>query len=204
MFQDAMTRLAEDEVEELLALVNPKMEGSLFDTKMTVALASPLSFYPNCLFVDVTDQRSFPPRHICLVREQDNITFLDWTNRPIYNLNKTIPLKLTEKNVTDYVRLFFNHVRGEKGKYTIVETVDDIPWHDDPPLGARRSLSKMIEPMHVLEKHTDGSWMLSACFLYQSALFKAEISVQKDGGITLNRQTLLAEEMPVNDGVLGI
>jgi hypothetical protein len=202
MFQDAMMRLVDAELEELLSIVNSAYEGSPFEVKMTVALMHPLSFYPSAFYIELTDQRTFPPRRMAIVRKEKDIVFLDWTSETIIALNKKMSLKLTEKNLSDYVRFFFENTRGEKGQYTLVESVDDIPWHDDPPLGARRSLAKLIEPLHILERPADKSWLLSACFLYKSALFKTEIALKKDGSLDLKRQALLAEEMPVLDAVL--
>ena len=126
---------------------------------------------------------------------------LDWTPSPIYALNETVPLMLSEDNVDDYVRFFLKYVRGTKGLILLAENVDDIEWKDDPPPPARKAIGKMLVPVNVIEKKKDSSFVLEVTAMMKDSLFKVHALVSETGILSFQNEEILVEDMPVLDDV---
>lgn len=204
MFQDNYTKLNQADVEAVLAKTNPSFDGIAFNATNTVIMARTLDFYPGYRFYDMADFSSNPPLKRFVLIKKDQVTILDFTNSPIYEINKTAPIYLNADTVYDYVRFFFNFVRGRHGRFLIVESVDDIAWTEEPPPAAKKSISKLIMPVSLIAKDTDnGEFHLRAQMVFRDSLFSADIIVQRDGLVQLNNEQLMIEDMPVQDDTLG-
>ena len=103
----------------------------------------------------------------------------------------------------DYARFFFSHVRGEHGRFLIIDTVDDIDWKDEPPPSARKATGKMLEELHVIGKGVDGTWHLLGRMVFRDSLFQAQIHVAPDGQVSMSNEELLVDDMPIMDDTLG-
>ena len=204
MFQDTYTKLNQSEIEAVLTKTNPFFDGIAFNPLNTVTMACSLDFYPGYKFYDIADQSSQPALRRFVLIKKDQVTILDFTNSPIYDLNKAAPIYLNEDTVQDYVRFFFNFVRGRHGRFLIVETVDDIAWAEEPPAVAKKSISKLIAPLSFISKDIDnGDFYLQAQMVFRDSLFSADIMVNKDGLVQLSNEQLMIEDLPVQDDTLG-
>jgi hypothetical protein len=150
MFQDTYIKLTAPEIEDILAKAAKSFEGVKFQPENTVIMSRTLDFYPGYKFYDIADQSQNPPLRRFILAKKDKVTVLDFTNAPIYELNKAAPIYLNEDTVHDYVRFFFNFVRGRHGRFLIVESVDDIAWREEPPPSARKSIGKLILPVALI------------------------------------------------------
>ena len=202
MFQDAYVKLDKAETATWVETLKDNFDGGVFDPGSTVIMARELPFYKNSKFLDIADHRMMPParRFIVAVKEQNII--LDFTNAPIYQLNAQTPIALNNRTVIDYVRFFFSFVRGRHGRFLIVESVDDIPWREEPPPAARKAVGKMISPV-LLSNTDDGLYHLSANMMFKDSLFQALIDVTPDGEVKITQENLLVEDIPVIDDTLG-
>lgn len=205
MFQEQLTKLEPDKTEQVLSLINPKLESGLFEPAETTILSIDLPFYPGWEFFDIADYGAAPPRKTYALHEKQtgNIVLLDWSNQPIYELNKHVPIKLDKEIVPLYVRFFFTHVRGKHGRFGIVENVDDIAWKEDPPPAARRAIGKMLFPITFQKQTETGEYHLKACMTFKDSLFKADIFIDPTGQTRLANEELLIEDMPVLDDMFG-
>lgn len=202
--QDAYQKLELKEKEALLPEVNLHLSGSEFDPEQTTIMSVNLDFYPGHKLLDLADYSVSPEkRRYVVYKDSDNIVPMNWTNEPIYRLNEIVPVQLNEDTIADYVRFFFMYVRGKKGKFQIVENIDDIPWHDDPPPNARKSLSEMVKPVSFEGKNEDGDFELIVRIVFKNALFKSKVIVSPDGFVSLSDEELLIDDMPVSDDVFG-
>lgn len=205
MFQEAYEKLSLEETARLLDQVNPLMDGVTFDPVESVVMGVDVDFYPGLRLFDIGDFRPHPPVHRYVVGSfQAGFRLLDFTNAPIYELNKTVPVALSDGNIADYARFFFTYVRGKHGRFIICENVDDIPWKDDPPPAARKAIGKMITPITILGRADDGSYRLELCMVFKDSLFKSKAEIKADGLVTLSDEELLIEDMPVLDDVFGL
>ena len=202
MYQEAFVKLELSETGAILEKLNPSFGGSRFDPLEAVILTQNIPFYPGFRLLDIADYSVVPALRRYVVYSKDRYEILDFTNAPIYKLNQEIPIRLDEKNVGDYVRFFFNHVRGPHGKFILVESVDDIHWKDDPPPAARKAIGKMITPI-ALKASPRSEYELSACVVFKDSLFKRTIKVDPKGALTLSGEELLIEDLPVLDDTFG-
>ena len=204
MFQDTYVKLSPEDTEKLLAKTRPYFDGVTFNPLNTVVMSKGLDFYPGYKFFDMADHTQNPALRRFALIKKDTVVILDFTNAPIYDLNKVAPIYLNTDTVHDYVRFFFNYVRGRHGRFLIVESVDDIAWREEPPPAAKKSISKLIMLLSLITKDTDdGQFHLHAQMMFRDSLFSADISVQKDGAVILSNEQLMIEDMPVLDDILG-
>lgn len=199
IFQDAFIRLSAPQVEQLLKDVTPLLNVAPFPEGQTVVLARDLDFWPGCALCDISDQGVNPIRRIFAIWKPGAAVILNWTNEPVYALNKVVPLQLTENSILDYIRFFLQFVRGRHGRFLIAETVDDINWKEEPPPAARRAVGKLLHPLRLKGKTPAGDNIFEACVMFQDSLFHTDITVSDEGIVTLSNEQMLVEDMPVLD-----
>ncbi len=204
MFQDTYIKLNQTEVENILSKTSDYFEGVSFNPANTIIMTRTMDFYPGFKFYDMADHTNNPALRRFVLIKKENVIVLDFTNTPIYDTNKSAPIYLNEDTIHDYVRFFFNFVRGRHGRFLIVENVDDIAWREEPPAAAKKSISKLITPVALISKDGDDeNFHLHAQMMFRDSLFSADILVQKDGVVQLSNEQLLIEDMPVMDDTLG-
>ena len=209
MFQDAYVKLNKQETASIVETLSPYLDGSSFDPSSAIVMARELPFYPGSKFLDLADHRTMPPARRFAILAKDKAHILDFTNQPIYELNNSYPLNLTLENVSDYVRFFFSFVRGRHGRFLIIESVDDIPWREEPAPSGRKAIGKMVAPMSVTSSPAalgathKLSFQIVAYMLFKDSLFRADIEVADTGQVKILQETLLIEDIPVIDDTLG-
>lgn len=205
MFTEEFTKLSPEDIQSVLGHINPSLGDQAYDPDKATVMSADLSFYHGYQFVHVADHSVHPARnHYAVYNDIDGEHYVsDFTNDFIYGLNKNLGLMLDEDNVLDYIRFFFANVVGQHGRFLVVEAIDDIAWRENPPPNAREVISKMIEPLTLLEQKADGSYIVQAYMVFKTGLFKADVSVAADGVITLSHEEMLIEDMPIIDDVIG-
>lgn len=212
MFRDALTKLDQLEAQALLTTLNPLLQGSPFEAESVTILSAELSFYPDHVFYEIADHAVMPARKIFTIvgaglgsgaKAGPVATILDWTNTPIYQLNRDVPIYLNERNAVEYIRFFFSFVRGRHGRFLITETIDDIAWKDEPPATARKAIGGLIEPLRLIGVDDKGCFVFNARMMFKDSLFKGRVSVTPGGIVTLSDEELVVEDMPVLDDTLG-
>lgn len=204
MFQDSFTKLTKEDVEKLLPDVNKAIGDIKFEDSSINIMTALLPFYPDYHLLHVSDTQNIPVKECYLVGSETSMTMLDWSPDVIHGLNKNIPIQLTDETIGDYVRFYYNYVRGPHGKFVIVDSVEDIDWNDEPPLSAVKAVGQMIEPLTIVKKDDNGLFHACVCMIFRGALFKISLSVNPDGVIEFINEELLIEDMPVFDSVLEV
>lgn len=207
MFRDAFQKLDRLEIENLMGAVNPLLDGAPFNPRTVTVLAAELSFYPGWRLLDLADHEVVPARRVHVLYNPEAsqpLRILDWTNAPIYALNRAAPLTLKDdRAVVDYVRFFFAYVRGRHGRFIIAENVDDIAWKEDPPQAARKAIGNLLEPVRMTGESKDGTKTLVVRMIFKDSLFRSTVLVSPDGMVSLTDEELVVEDMPVVDDLLG-
>ena len=208
MFQDQYSKLNLTDTEKSLGVFNPLFDGSPFPTT-AIIMRRPLAFYPAHWFYDVADHQTMPPRRRYVIVQQNeatdapqNITILDGSPQTILTLNNTVPLVLNDKTITEYIQFYLAFTRGPEGRMVLVESLDDIPWRDDPSPAARKALGKMIAAIEPTGS-VNGNYHTKAQVIFSDGLYEIDIHVAKNGDITFQDPKMLIEDMPVLDDVLG-
>ena len=201
----AFQKLDSKKSEKILTNLNASIAAGPFGFETTSIIARQYSFYPGYTYIEIADHMSNPPREIHAVQNDENgeLTILDWTNKPIYDLNVSVPIELEDDNIRDYIRFFFANTRGRHGQMKVIENVDDISWQEEPPPAARKAVSKLIEPIRVLETSGNEPVQAKVCFLHKDSIFKARVSIDAQGRVEISDEDLTLEEIPVYDDVLG-
>lgn len=203
MFKDAFIKLDPVQAARMTDLVNPKLDIK-FDPAASTVMVHNLPFYDGYFLVEFARHDQHPPiTRTAICNEKGDVVILNWTNEPIYKLNKTIPILLNEENRADYVRFFFTYVRGAHGRFLIVDSVDDIDWREEPAPSGRKALAKMIEPMRVKKREKDGTIVFSVSLIFKDSLFAAEAYLKPDGMLSIHDEELLVEDIPVADDLFG-
>lgn len=203
MFQEPFEKLELAEIATVLDRLNPQFDGVEFDPVDTKIMAVDMPFYDGYRFLDISNQSVSPALQRFVVCSDDNACVLDFSNEPIYKLNKDVPIDLNDVMLFDYLRFFFTYVKGRHGRFLITETVDDINWKEEPPPAARKAIGKMLKKLEIKNIDDHGVYKVEATIVFKDSLFKSDIYVSPDGGVTLKDEELLIEDMPVLDDVLG-
>jgi hypothetical protein len=201
MFTEAFTKLELDEIADILDRVNNQVEGSIFDPLETTILSVNVPYYAGYRYLDISDHATKPPLQRSVLQKGDSFVILNWSYKPIYELNELAPIALDEKNILDYVRFFFGHVKGRHGKFRICENLDVFEWKDEPSLDIRKSVGSWVTPMKLIEKSNAGIYKIAAIMLLKDTLFKVDVYVESNGRVTLSDHEILLEEVPVLDEV---
>ncbi len=203
MFKDAFIKLDPVQAARMVDLINPALDIKFDPAKSNVMIHN-LSFYEGYFITEISRHDQQPPiGRAAICNDKGEIHPLNWSNQPIMNLNKTVPITLTEETMADYVRFFFAYVRGSHGRFIIIDSVDDIDWREEPAPAGRKALGKMIEPLHVKKREEDGTIVFAASIVFKDSLFAAEAHVKPDGTISLHNEELLVEDIPVADDLFG-
>jgi hypothetical protein len=173
MYQDAFTKLETAEIVGILDRLNPEFEGTVFKPEQTTIMAQDISFYPGYRLLDIADHSNVPTMRRFVVYGDDQFMVLNFSNETIYELNKAMPILLSESNVGDYALFFFTYVRGKHGRFIVTENIDDIRWKDDPPPSARTTIGKMIAPVQLEKTDEHGDFHLKACMIFKDSLFRS-------------------------------
>lgn len=203
MFADAFIKLDPVQSARIVNLINPKLDIK-FDPNKAGVMTHALPFYEGYFLAEISSHDTNPPAtRFALCNNDGDVHVLNWTNDVIFKLNKTLPVHLNDDTIMDYVRFFFTYVRGSHGRFLIIDNVDDIDWREEPAPAGRKALSKMIEPMELVKKETDGTNVFRVSIIFRDSLFRAEARVKPDGHIVMSNEELLVEDLPVADDVIG-
>ncbi len=204
MFSGKFIEIKDDRKVPVTDYLNKNLKDEIFDSQKCKILSHQISCYPNCSFIEVETSDSLDSRKFYLLKndQSEDTYFLNGTNEPIYALNSDLPIKLDAENVISYTRFFFNYVRGSHGRFLIIDHPDDIKWREEPAQNAKKSLGKMIEPLSIIQNNTD-DFVLHASIVFKDSLFEANIIVKNNGNVSLTRQEILVEDIPVLDDVFG-
>lgn len=206
MYYDAFKQLPDKDAQEFLSAAKPLMDGAPFAGTSPRVLVRALPFYSGHELIEVVNQGVHPPIMRAFVRKTgtQDITVLNWTNEPVYHLNTHVPIMLNDETVCPYVKFFFTYIKGQHGRFLIVDNPDEIDWKDEPPPAGRKALAKMIAPLAITQKNADGTYILQASMIFKDSLFAAKVTAPPDGHIVLSDEELVVEDIPVRDDTLGL
>ncbi len=89
-------------------------------------------------------------------------------------LVEVAPIKLTAETLPSYA-IFFHYVRGEIGRFIIVEKPEDVAWL---PKATKKEEFRVAARLMPLAYHgVDGLFTLTGTVIFQDALFRTDIKV---------------------------
>ncbi len=189
-------KLDVEKAARIIAEINPHLAPVPFSPEQTTIRTQPMSFYKGFELCELTDLSAIPAARKYAIYKPGEAHVIDWTNNVIYNLNESAPIALDARTVCDYTRFFFNYVRGRHGRFLIIESIDDIRWQVEPPLQGRKVMQEMLSPI-TLVGQDDGIFTLEAYMVFKDSLFKTQIHIKEDGLVSMSKEELKVEGMPV-------
>jgi hypothetical protein len=184
-----------DRVENALRDINPALEEVSFDPASTDIKSRDLPFYPKHMAVEISDGDT--TRHAIYNERHGEVFPITWRNDVIYHLNDIVPVEIDRDTVVPYVNFFFHFVKGRHGRFMLIDNASEINWKDAPDKKGVQALDRMIQPLHVEEISSDGTYTLPSYMIFKDSLFKADAKVEENGLVNLVDEELLVEDLPV-------
>jgi hypothetical protein len=183
-----------------------------------------LSFYDGCDLVSLSeDDRPAPNERFILYLEDKKPIFMDWTNGPIYALNEQLAeegrFRIGRRTAPDYIRFFFHFVRGQLGRFILVNSVGEVPWTPDAPPDIKRKIDATLLRVLRYDGHYGGEngqtkdfYKFRGSVIFKNGLFETTILLAPYdtvlvadgdeeafpvGGLKLVDETLVEEDLPV-------
>lgn len=205
MFDEAFDKLELDDVVAVLDDVNKEVDGSIFDPLETTILSIEVPFYKGYRFLHIADHATNPPleRYVFQKKDTRNYTIIDWSYKTIQGLNTEAPIYLTDDNIAEYIRFYFQFVKMRFGRFIICESADNIQWKDEPSSDIKQALNRTLKPLSVDKKRKDGVYQVNAFMMMKDILFNVDIYVEPNGRVTMADQEVVIENVPVLDSALG-
>ena len=198
MFTPDWQEFDPESAPRVVAEINKTMpEDKKFDENYTIVQFVDLPFYAEYQLIELSDNSGDTPLIRRALYKAGDAQILNWTNGPIYSTNEKAPLVLNNETAADYVRFFFNYVKGRHGRFIIVETPEEIIWQAAPPEKAKEALAKMIVGLDVNDVADNGTMTMLSFMVFKDSLFKANVQIQRDGIISLTDEALVVEGMPI-------
>ena len=195
----SLTNITEKQACTLLDKVNETSDLSDFIRPQTRITAEDLSFYPDTQYCLIEDDSSVPVKTLsCLYRAKPVECRIsgqsqDW----VMEMNTVFGLVLNEDNIAAYVRFLLDHTPLKGGKMMYLQTIEDMPWRDEPVMEVRNTLSGLLTPFLVEENPAVNGFRCAFSALYAESLFTIQADLDQNGRITLLNEEEIASDLPV-------
>ena len=146
------------------------------EDKTTVQVAS-LPFYDEFKFYALSDTTLPQPNTRYILYKPGDVSLLNWTNEPIYSVNERAPIKLDRKTVLPYAKFFFHYVRGQLGRFIIVEKPDEVVWLSNANTKEKADVAERLVPVTYKGIGRDQLFTLTATVVFKNALFRTDIKI---------------------------
>lgn len=143
----------------------------------TLVQVAALPFYDEYKLYALTDMTLPPPNVRYVLYKTGDLSIMNWTNEPIYGVNEKAPIKLDRKTLVPYAKFFFHYVRGQLGRFIIVEKPEDVHWLDNATDKEKADLAERLMPVTYKGIGRDNLFTLTATVIFKNALFRTDIKV---------------------------
>lgn len=143
----------------------------------TLVQVAALPFYEEYKLYALTDMTLPPPNVRYLLYKPGDVVLMNWTNEPIYDVNEKAPIKLDRKSLVIYAKFFFHFVRGQLGRFIIVENPNDVVWLENATADEKAKVESHLKSVAYKGIGRDNLFTLTAIVVFKNALFKTDIKV---------------------------
>lgn len=144
--------------------------------KTTIQYAS-LPFYDDYKLYAFSDTTLPAPNTRYALYKPGDISLMNWTNEPIYSVNERAPIKLDRKTCVPYSKFFFHYVRGQLGRFIIVEKPEEVVWLANASDKEKADVVSRLMPVTYKGIGRDNLYTLTATVIFKNALFKTDIKI---------------------------
>ena len=143
----------------------------------TVIKSASVPFYEEYKFYGMADTTLPEPNERYMLAKPDDINLMNWTNEPIYRVNDKAPIKLDRKTVVPYAKFFFHYVRGQLGRFIIVEKPEEVVWLPSATAEEKQKVNEKLLPLTYKGIGRDNLFTLTGTVVFKNALFRTDIKI---------------------------
>ncbi len=173
----SFTALQPDEARTFLTTIAQDLLPIKVPMDKTLVQVAELPFYEDYKFYALTDMSLPPPNVRYLLYKPGDLNIMNWTNEPIYAVNEKAPIKLDRKTLVPYAKFFFHYVRGQLGRFIIVEKPEDVAWLEGANEKERADVAAQLMEVKYKGIGRDNLFTLTATVVFKNALFRTDIKV---------------------------
>ncbi|MER2519655.1 MAG: hypothetical protein ABTQ34_03085 [Bdellovibrionales bacterium] len=144
--------------------------------KTNVQVAS-LPFYDDFRLYALSDMTIPMPNTRYMLYKPGDASLLNWTNEAIYSVNERAPIKLDKNSAVIYAKFFFHFVRGQLGRFIIVEKPEEVVWLSSANAKEKADVNARLMPVTYKGIGRDNLYTLQATVVFKNALFKTDIKI---------------------------
>jgi hypothetical protein len=169
--------LSAAETKKLLADIAPDITPvKLTDGKTSVQVAD-LPFYDEFRLYALSDSALPRPNTRYMLYKPGDVSLMDWTNEPIYSVNERAPIRVDRLTAIPYAKFFFHYVRGQLGRFIIVEKPDEVVWLSGATDKEKADVAEHLMPVTWKGVGVDNLYTLTATMVFKNALFRTDIQI---------------------------
>ncbi|MBI1273502.1 MAG: hypothetical protein GC131_05420 [Alphaproteobacteria bacterium] len=185
-----------EETARLISEVNAAASYKLHESKTKVRVA-PVPFYDEYNFYGLADGSIDGPNERFMLYKPGDIALLNWTNEPIYQVNEKAPIKLERKTTIPYAKFFFHYVRGQLGRFIIVEKPEEVKWHKIAKPEEKAQVNEKLMPVTYKGITKDNLYTLTATVVFKNALFRTDIKIAPQEMDVYDEETAESEHFTI-------
>lgn len=162
---------------QLLTSTASAISPIIFSRTETEIEEAALPFYDGYKVFAFSDYARKAPNTRYFLIKADDVIAMNWTNEPIYSVNEKAPIKLDRKTIIPYAKFFFHFVRGQLGRFIIVEKPDEVTWLPNANADEKNAVNAKLMPVTYKGIGRDNLYTLTATVVFKNALFVTDIKV---------------------------
>lgn len=203
MSQGAFEKLEGQKAKKFIDRLNKAWAGSPFDADRTAVHARSLPFADDWTLAEAGDATSIPEKRCIALDNGKECVPVRFDATFIPSFAAQNGFRIDEDTGDDYLRFWFEYARNPADRFVLIESVDDMPWREEPTPQARKSLAKSVMPIALLRTDNDGV-VYSACVLFRDTLFDCQLKVKPSGEVEVVNRHMVAEGLTVSDPLTGL
>jgi hypothetical protein len=177
MFEAPQTQLDPQAAQAILTEIAPLILPVKLPHDKTLVQVADLPFYKDYKFYALTDMTLPPPNVRYMLYKPGDVSLMNWTNEPIYVINEKAPIILDRKTLVPYAKFFFHYVRGQLGRFIIVEKPEEVTWLPNATDEEKAKVAANIMPVTYKGIGRDNLFTLTCTVIFKNALFRTDIKV---------------------------
>lgn len=129
---------------------------------------------------------------------KEGFHLIDGVGRGIHQLNRMASLSLKgSADAADYLCFFSSALNNTEGRFRILHTAEDVtPLASREHKQAADMLKAVVHPPRLKKDGAKG-WLFDACLAYGTALFKAQMLVDRKGQVEMSREEVIDLPAPL-------
>ncbi|MDD3371374.1 MAG: hypothetical protein PHE27_06060 [Alphaproteobacteria bacterium] len=170
-------KLDDAAVQKFLSDISGDMAPITFAEGKTTVESAALPFYDEFKLYAISDTTLPAPNTRYVLYKPGDVSVMNWTNEPIYSVNERAPIKVDRKTSLPYARFFFHFVRGQLGRFIIVEKPEEVTWLPNANEKEKADVNQRLTPIAYKGIGRDNLITLTATVVFKNALFKTDIKI---------------------------